>query len=245
MPTTPGNGQSGRGRPSPDQGPRSGRPEPGRSEPGRSGSGSGSGSGRSESGRSGAGRHEPGRSGSGAASGRSESRRPDYVRSGPARMGEGGPIRGQRPTARIAAKRTKGDVMAGLAALVVLLLLLGGVPLALFKYVGPPLSPELLNLDLITSQVGISTVIAILILLVWIAWLQLVICVVVEVYGGIRRVGMPSRVPLSGGTQALANRLVSAVLLLFTVGAVAVPIAGFASSNTAGTTVAAVAYASP
>ncbi|MFC6897950.1 hypothetical protein ACFQGX_21580 [Nonomuraea dietziae] len=119
---------------------------------------------------------------------------------------------------RIPARRTPGDILAGLGALVVLVALVGGVPFALLTLAGPPISPELLDIDILTSNVGTSTVVAIMVLLVWLAWLQLFVCVIVEVYGGIRRVGMPARVPLSGATQALANRLVSAVLLLFTAG---------------------------
>jgi hypothetical protein len=125
---------------------------------------------------------------------------------------------------RIRPRRTTGDLLAGLGALAVLVALLGGVPYALLRLAGPPLTPELLDLDLLNSQVGTGTIVAILVLLVWLAWLQLVVCVLVELYAGIRRVGMPARVPLAGGTQALANRLVSAVLLLFTVSAVAVPL---------------------
>ncbi|MEZ0072745.1 BTAD domain-containing putative transcriptional regulator [Planotetraspora sp. GP83] len=132
--------------------------------------------------------------------------------------------RGRRPV-RIPPKRTAGDVFAGLGALLALAGLMGGVPYALLRLAGPPLPKELLNADVFTSQVGPETIIAILVLLVWLAWFQLFLCVVVEVYAGLRRVGMPARVPLSGGTQALANRLVSAVLLLFTATAVAVPIA--------------------
>ncbi|MEU7896879.1 BTAD domain-containing putative transcriptional regulator [Nonomuraea sp. NPDC049152] len=145
---------------------------------------------------------------------------------------------------RILPKRTPGDIFAGLGALVVLVALVGGVPYALLTLAGPPISPELLDLDLVTSQVGASTVVALMVLLVWLAWLQLFVCVVVEVYGGIRRVGMPARVPLSGATQALANRLVSAVLLLFTAGAVAVPIAGL-SAPPARPAMTTVAYAAP
>ncbi|GHE33768.1 hypothetical protein GCM10017673_40750 [Streptosporangium violaceochromogenes] len=120
-----------------------------------------------------------------------------------------------------------GDLFAGLGALVVLAALVGGVPYALIRLAGPWLPSELPTLDLLTSQVGTSTVVAILVLLVWLAWLQFTACVIVEVYAGLRSVGMPARVPLSGGTQALANRLVSAVLVLFTVSAVVVPIAEF------------------
>ncbi|WP_440099062.1 BTAD domain-containing putative transcriptional regulator [Streptosporangium sp. H16] len=134
-----------------------------------------------------------------------------------------------RQPARIKARRTPGDLLAGLGALAVLVALIAGVPYALFRLAGPPLPPELLNLDLLTSQVGTSTIIAILVLLVWLAWLQLVVCVLVEIYAGLRRVGMPARVPLSGGTQMFANRLVSAAMLLFTVSAVALPIAKLTS----------------
>jgi hypothetical protein len=133
------------------------------------------------------------------------------------------------PIRRIRPRRTVGDVIAGFGALIALAALMGGVPYALLRLAGPPLPAELINGDLLTRQVGTSTVVAILVLLVWLTWSQLVLCVIVEVYSGIRRIGMPARVPLSGGPQALANRLVSTALMLFTVSAVAIPIAGIAS----------------
>ncbi|GAA2993440.1 BTAD domain-containing putative transcriptional regulator [Streptosporangium longisporum] len=134
-----------------------------------------------------------------------------------------------RQPARIKDRRTPGDLLAGLGALVVLAALVAGVPYALLRLAGPPLPPELLDLDLLTSQVGTSTIVAILVLLVWLAWLQMVVCVLVEIYAGLRRVGMPARVPFSGGTQMFANRLVSAAMLLFTVSAVALPVARLTS----------------
>ncbi|GAA0387994.1 hypothetical protein Acor_53330 [Acrocarpospora corrugata] len=118
----------------------------------------------------------------------------------------------------------------GLAALVALVGLVGGVPFALTRLAGPPVPDGLFDLDVFTSQVGPETIIAVLVLLVWLSWLQLVICVVVEVYAGVRRIGIPARVPLAGGTQALANRLVGAVLVLFTATAVAVPFARVATA---------------
>ncbi|WP_312888099.1 hypothetical protein [Nonomuraea rhodomycinica] len=136
-------------------------------------------------------------------------------------------------------------MVAGLGALVVLVALVGGVPYALLRFAGPPIAPELLDLDLLTSSVGPSTIVAVLVLFVWIAWLQLVACVMVEVYAGVRRVGMPARVPFSGTTQALANRLVSAVLLLFTAGAVAVPVARLGMTPPAAPPVATVAFTAP
>ncbi|WP_326828826.1 hypothetical protein OIE13_25130 [Streptosporangium sp. NBC_01810] len=134
-----------------------------------------------------------------------------------------------RQPVRIKDRRTPGDLLAGLGALIVLVALIAGVPYALFRLAGPPLPAELRDLDLLTSQVGTSTIVAILVLLVWLAWLQVVVCVLVEIYAGLRRVGMPARVPFSGGTQMFANRLVSAAMLLFTVSAVALPIAKLTS----------------
>lgn len=142
----------------------------------------------------------------------------------------GGAPPGDRRPVRIRAGRSAGDVLAGLGALVLLAALLGGVPFALLRYAGPPLTGELLNPDLLTRRVGPEMIVALLVLVVWLAWAQLVLCVIVEVYAGVRRVGMPARVPFAGGTQALANRLVSAVLLLFAVSTVAGPIIGSGSA---------------
>ena len=49
----------------------------------------------------------------------------------------------------------------------------------------------------------------------WLAWLQLVWCVIVEIRAAVSNAGVPARVPLSGGTQSMAHRLVTAALLLF------------------------------
>ncbi|MFI7127442.1 BTAD domain-containing putative transcriptional regulator [Nonomuraea sp. NPDC050153] len=151
---------------------------------------------------------------------------------------------GRHTPVRVKARRSAGDVLAGIGSLIVLVALVGGVPYALLTFVGPPIAPELLDLDLLTSRVGPSTVVAVLVLLVWLAWFQMFVCVLVEVYAGVRRVGMPARVPLSGGTQALANKLVGAVLLLFTAGAMVVPLAKLAPTPAA-TPVTAVAYSAP
>lgn len=138
--------------------------------------------------------------------------------------------RHSRRPVRITPSRTAGDVFAGFGALLALVGLVGGVPYALIRLAGPPLPEQLMDAELLTSQVGPETIVAILVLLVWLAWSQLFVCVIVEVYAGIRRIGMPARVPLSGGTQALANRLVSAVLVLFTATAVAVPVASMGAT---------------
>ncbi|GAA2818474.1 BTAD domain-containing putative transcriptional regulator [Nonomuraea rubra] len=151
---------------------------------------------------------------------------------------------GRHVPVRVPARRSFGDVLAGIGALIVLVALVGGVPYALLTYAGPPIRPELLDPGVWTGKVGHSTIMAVLVLMVWGAWFQLFVCVLVEVYAGVRRVGMPARVPLSGGMQFLANKLVSAVLLLFTAGAMVVPLVKPAPTPAA-PPVTAVAYAAP
>ncbi|WP_214320879.1 BTAD domain-containing putative transcriptional regulator [Nonomuraea sediminis] len=171
--------------------------------------------------------------------------RPTRPASSARAAGSKAPVRPRPAPVRIPARRTVGDVFAGLGALVALVGLVGGVPYLLLRFVGPPLSGELLDLDLLTSRVGPSTIVAVLVLLVWLAWFQLFVCVIVEVYAGVRRVGMPARVPFSGGTQALANRLVSAVLVLFTATAVAAPIARMGTAPPVRAPMTAVAFSAP
>ncbi|HEX6469071.1 MAG TPA: hypothetical protein VF069_08240 [Streptosporangiaceae bacterium] len=118
----------------------------------------------------------------------------------------------------VGAGRRRGpvDVLLGVAALVVLVALVAGVPYALYSRFGSPVPDHLPDLDAFTQRIGPSSVISILVFLVWLAWLQLVACVVVEVYAGLRGIGVPTRVPLAGGTQSLVHRLVVTALLLFT-----------------------------
>ncbi|WP_412520475.1 BTAD domain-containing putative transcriptional regulator [Actinomadura madurae] len=113
-------------------------------------------------------------------------------------------------------RRSAGDVMAGIGALVALAALMAGVPFALITLFGSPLPDQVPSASDLTHRVGPGSLIAILVALVWLAWLQLAACVAVEVYAGVRGVGVPARVPLAGGTQSLVHRLVVAALLLFT-----------------------------
>ena len=74
-----------------------------------------------------------------------------------------------------------------------------------------------------TGQLNAATILKVLSVIVWLAWLQLVWCVIVEVRAAVRNVGVPARVPLSGGTQSVAHRLVTAALLLFSAAAALSP----------------------
>src|SRR5690348_15063708 len=120
-------------------------------------------------------------------------------------------------------RRTAGDVAAGVLAILALAVLTLGVPLALVTVLGLPIPHSRPTLGLFTHQLNILDIIQILSVIVWLAWLQLVFCVFAEIRAAIRNVGVPARVPLSGGTQAVAHRLVTAALLLISASAALSP----------------------
>ncbi|WP_019634983.1 BTAD domain-containing putative transcriptional regulator [Actinomadura atramentaria] len=124
---------------------------------------------------------------------------------------------------RTGRRRTPGDVLAGVGALAALTALLVGVPWALLAAFGSPVPTELPAAGDLGQRIGESALIPILVGLVWLAWLQFALCVAVEVYAGVRGVGVPARVPLAGGTQSLVHRLVVTALLLFTATTAVVP----------------------
>jgi hypothetical protein len=121
-----------------------------------------------------------------------------------------------REAVRVRGHRSAGDVLAGLAAIVALAALVAGVPFALLTFFGSPIPERVPALDDLTRQIGPGSLVTILVALVWLAWIQLAACVLVEVYAGIRGVGVPARVPLAGATQSVVHRLVVTALLLFT-----------------------------
>ena len=131
-----------------------------------------------------------------------------------------GPAR--RPPVRIR-RRTPGDLAAGIAAVVLLVALTVGVPIALITVVGLPLPHTMPTLSALTSQLDITAILRILSVIIWLAWVQLVWCVLVEIKAAVSHVGVPSRVPLAGATQSAAHRLVTAALLLFTAAAALTP----------------------
>jgi hypothetical protein len=111
-------------------------------------------------------------------------------------------------------RRTFGDVLTGLAAFLALAVLVAGVPLALAYFVGWPLPHSMPQGNVLNSKIDTKTFTNVLAILVWVAWAQFSACVLVEVVGAVRGVGMPGHVPLSGGSQLLARQLVAAVLLI-------------------------------
>ncbi|MEY9926025.1 hypothetical protein ABH926_000645 [Catenulispora sp. GP43] len=111
-------------------------------------------------------------------------------------------------------QRSAMDVITGLGALVALLVLVIGVPLALAYFVGWPLPHKMPSGGLLNAKIDTKTFTNVLAILVWLAWAQFSACVLVEALAAARGIGMPGHVPLSGGSQILARQLVAAVLLI-------------------------------
>lgn len=132
------------------------------------------------------------------------------------------PIPGLRRPVQVPT-RTAGDVLTGILAIVALAALLIGVPIALISVIGLPFPHTAPGLSVLTHQLDIPAILKVLSVIIWLAWLQLVWCVIVEIKAAVRNVGAPSRVPLAGATQSAAHRLVTAALLLFTAGAALSP----------------------
>ncbi len=132
------------------------------------------------------------------------------------------PIPGLRQPVQIR-RRSLGDVLAGVGAIVLLTALTVGVPIALITVVGLPLPHSLPKLSALTSQLDINAILRILSVIVWLAWIQLVWCVLVEIKAAASHAEARPKVPLAGATQSLAHRLVTAALLLFTAAAALTP----------------------
>ena len=117
--------------------------------------------------------------------------------------------------------RSGWDVLTGLGAIAVLLVLLIGPPVALITVFGLPVPHTMPSASLLTHRLQTATVLRACSVVVWLAWLQLVWCVIAEVSAAVRNIGMPRRVPLAGGIQALVHRLVTTALLVSTAAAAA------------------------
>lgn len=137
--------------------------------------------------------------------------------------------------------RSGWDVLTGLGAIVVLFVLVVGPPVALITVFGLPVPHTMPSASLLTHRLQTATVLRACSVVVWLAWLQLVWCVIAEVSAAVRNVGMPRRVPLAGGLQALVHRLVTTALLVSTVAAAApalAPVAALAATPPAAAQVA-------
>ena len=126
-----------------------------------------------------------------------------------------------RPGRGLGRARSGWNVAAGLGAIVVLLALLIGPPVALITVFGLPIPHTMPSASVFTHRLQAPAALKACSVVVWLAWLQLLWCVGAEVTAAVRNVGMPRRVPLAGGMQAVVHRLVTTALLVATATAAA------------------------
>lgn len=137
---------------------------------------------------------------------------PDRPMSGPARRATS-----QRGPERFVSHHVGGErpsVAKVLGATLALLVLLVGVPVGLLALTGrPPIPTHLPSHDDLTKPLSVTSLIVVLQVVVWLAWLQFAVCTLVEILGLVRGRGLPTVVPLSGKSQALARALVGTILV--------------------------------
>jgi LysM domain len=133
-----------------------------------------------------------------------------------------------RPSTRLPAYRPpqgqrSREVLRGLLSVLAVLAIVVAVPVGLLLALGSPIPTALPDRSVLTSELDPLAVLRILSVVVWLAWAHFVVCFVVEWRSERRGVGLPSHVPLGGGSQAVARRLVAAILLLAGVAVLAAP----------------------
>lgn len=111
-------------------------------------------------------------------------------------------------------RRTGGDVVRALGALLLLAVLLGGIPFALVHFIGWPLPHQMPTSDSLRRPFDAHTLTKALAVVVWLAWAQFTACVLVELANARRGVGIPAKVPAAGPSQFLARQLIAALLML-------------------------------
>lgn len=113
----------------------------------------------------------------------------------------------------------KSPLLHRVGAVAALLALVVGVPALLVWLSGaPPIPTRLPVREDFTQSLGIEQLLTVLVAIVWLAWLQFVVCLAVELLSAARHQGVPRPVPLSGPSQRLARVLVGALLLSSVVG---------------------------
>ena len=120
--------------------------------------------------------------------------------------------------------------LKALGATLVLLVLVVGIPLGMAATIGNPLHGWA---DLKVGDLTDEVVIDLLAVIVWLAWAQFAVSVLVELGAAARHVQMPIRIPLvPGSSQHLAHTLVGAALLLGTAtAALASPVHALAATS--------------
>ncbi|MEU8221683.1 hypothetical protein [Kribbella sp. NPDC048915] len=123
------------------------------------------------------------------------------------------------------------DRLKGFVALLAILAIVGGVPYVLLRFFGTPWPDSMPSADMLLSELSVETVLGIIAFVIWLAWLHFVICLIAEAVAEIRGHGLSPRVPLGGGSQALARRLIGTVVLIAAGAGVSLPVASAATAS--------------
>jgi nucleoid-associated protein YgaU len=124
-----------------------------------------------------------------------------------------------------------GERIRGLLALVAITVLVVGVPWALWSVGGSPWPAEAPSTDWLTDELGSTQILSVLTVVLWLAWAHFTVCLAVELVQA-HTSGRRTSVPGGGvGTQALARRLVAAVMLVAGSAALVVPTATAVTSS--------------
>ena len=116
-----------------------------------------------------------------------------------------------RPPGRLERRR---ELRSAILAVLGLLVVVVGVPAAVVLTVGNPLPTSLPKREWLTAQLSATVVLRVLAGALWLAWAHFAVCVLAEWRAARSGKGVPTDVPLGGGSQFLARRLVAAALLL-------------------------------
>ena len=128
-----------------------------------------------------------------------------------------GPQRFQRAGPSGPNDRPERHMSRAIGAGLALLVLVVGVPIGLYLLGGlPPVPTSWPTRQDLVGAIGPELVLGVLLWVVWLAWLQFTLCVLVEMRSAVRGIGLPGRVPLAGGSQRFARVLVGSVLLVAT-----------------------------
>ncbi|MGZ0146178.1 hypothetical protein ACXJJ3_03855 [Kribbella sp. WER1] len=123
------------------------------------------------------------------------------------------------------------DRLKGFLALLAILAIVGGVPYVLLRFFGTPWPDSMPSKSMLFSELSIRTVLGIIAFFIWIAWLHFVVCLIAEAVAEIRGHGLSPRVPLGGGSQALARRLIGTVVLIAAGAGVSLPVASAVTTS--------------
>src|SRR5450432_1006983 len=116
------------------------------------------------------------------------------------------------------AERRERRALPAFAAGLALVALVAGVPALLLYLAGPvPLPKSRPDFGDLTHTVNAAQLLSVLVIVVWLAWLQFMLCVLVEVSAALRGGVLAVHIPFSGPSQRLARLLVASVLLAGTV----------------------------